>query len=125
MAFSITDQVTEPGVIKQMLEELNVKTHVLGTDLEAFMKEKGIQSKELDGVWVWLDTTVSDELKAEGEARDIVRKIQEERKKLGTGMADHVKVTLPAWPEAFTEYIKTNALVDTLTKGEAISVERV
>lgn len=53
-----------------------------------------------------------------GEARDIVRKIQEERKKLGTKLDEKVNVSLPAWPKEFEEEIKRKALVNLLSKGE-------
>lgn len=54
----------------------------------------------------------------EGQAREIVRKIQEERKKIGTDLDERVAVTLEAWPAAFEDYIKKNALVTSLAKGE-------
>jgi len=124
--FSIPEKsIDSAGVLSQLLEELNVKTLIAPEKSDAFMKQHGVQSKEIDGVWIWLDTTISPELQAEGEARDIVRKIQEERKKMGTGMADHVTVTLPAWPATFTDYIKTNALADTITKGETFGVTKI
>ncbi len=65
-----------------------------------------------------LDLTLTPELKAEGDARDIVRLIQDERKKLGTSLDEHVAVFLENWPAEFEEYIKRQALVSELTKGE-------
>jgi isoleucyl-tRNA synthetase len=53
-----------------------------------------------------------------GIAREIVRQIQEERKKLGTSLDEKVDVVLPEWPGRFEGYIKRNALVNTLTRGE-------
>ena len=64
-----------------------------------------------------LDTKITPVLKAEGEARDIVRQIQEERKKLGTSLDEKVDVALENWPVEFEEYIKKNALVNNLSKG--------
>ncbi|MDP3955044.1 MAG: DUF5915 domain-containing protein, partial [bacterium] len=58
------------------------------------------------------------ELKAEGQAREIVRKIQEERKKLGTKLDEKIDVTLEDWPEKFTEYIKKETLISFISKGE-------
>lgn len=66
-----------------------------------------------------LDTeTMTPELKALGEARDIVRLIQDERKKLGTKLDEKVNVLLPNWPSEHENYIKKNALVNELSKGE-------
>jgi isoleucyl-tRNA synthetase len=59
-----------------------------------------------------------------GAARELVRSIQEERKKLGTAMDDKVNVTLEDWPTEFEEYIKRNALINSLTKG-SFKVEKV
>jgi len=44
--------------------------------------------------------------------------IQDERKKLETSLDEKVDIVLESWPEAFEEYIKNNALVNSLTKGE-------
>jgi len=66
---------------------------------------------------VTLDTTLTDELILEGKAREIIRKIQEERKKLGTELDEKVSVTLEEWPKKFEEYIKQQALVARLQKG--------
>ncbi len=65
-----------------------------------------------------LDTNLTPQLKAEGQARDIVRKIQEERKNLGTKLDDKVDVWLPLWPKEFEQEIKNKALVNSLSKGE-------
>jgi len=67
---------------------------------------------------VTLDTTtMTPELKALGEARDIVRLIQEERKKLETKLDEKVDVILEDWPVEHEAYIKKNALVASLSKG--------
>lgn len=65
-----------------------------------------------------IDFNLTPELIAEGEARDIVRKIQQERKVLGTSLSERVNVSLPNWPEEFENEIKRKALVNNLTKGE-------
>lgn len=60
-----------------------------------------------------------------GLARDIIRKIQEERKKIGTSMDEKVNVTLEGWPKEFEDEIKRKALIKTLTKSETFSVSRI
>ena len=62
-------------------------------------------------------TSVSNQDTEGGMAREIVRQIQEERKKLGTRLDEKVDVTLPQWPERLTDYIKRNALVNSLKEG--------
>ncbi len=60
-----------------------------------------------------------------GKARDIIRKIQEERKKLGTSLDEKVDVVIDAWPKEFTEEIKKKTLIRTLAKGETFKVSRI
>lgn len=104
---SLSEQLTQ--LIK---DEVNIKEVVFG------------KKSEKEDISVVLDTNITPELKAEGEARDLVRQIQDERKKLGTDLAEKVDVVLESWPEAFEEYIKTNALVNSLTKG-AFAIKRL
>lgn len=60
-----------------------------------------------------------------GQVRDIIRKIQAERKTLGTTYDEKVNVVLPEWPEEFADEIKKQALVENLEKGEEFSVSRI
>ena len=76
------------------------------------------------GKAIGLDTKINPVLKAEGEAREIMRSIQDARKELGTRLDELVEVTLPSWPEEFEEEIKKKALAVSITKGE-FKVERV
>lgn len=93
-----------------ILDELNVKQ---------------IEFKEGKGeTKVTLDLKLTDELIAEGQVRELIRKIQEERKKLETSLDERVNVTLESWPEKYTDYIKKQALVNTLQQGE-FSVKRL
>jgi len=63
-------------------------------------------------------TFTEESLKAEGEAREIVRMIQEERKKIGTELDEKVNVLLESWPEEFENYIKKKTLVNSISKGD-------
>jgi isoleucyl-tRNA synthetase len=94
-----------------ILEEINVKKIIFSG-----------KDKQLT---VTLDTKLTDELKAEGEAREIIRQIQEKRKKLGTALNDKILVELPSWPDKFTEYIKQKTLISDLKKGDTLKVTKV
>jgi len=59
-----------------------------------------------------------------GLARDIVRKIQEERKNLQTQPNDKVTVTIPFWPKEHEAYIKRKALVSKILEAEKFSVTK-
>jgi len=84
---------------KVLMDEVNVKNIKLG-------------KKELE-----LDTKLTPELIAEGTMRDLVRKIQEERKNLGTKLDEMVNVVLPDWPVKFEDEIKKRALVAKISRG--------
>lgn len=85
-------------------DELNVK------DLE-YTKGDG-------DLWVDFDTELTHELIAEGQAREIIRKIQDERKRLETEPQEKVSVTIEEWPESFEEEIKRKTLTTSLHKGD-------
>ena len=84
---------------------------------------KNVQWKKTAGeLVVELDLKLTQDLQNEGEARKIIRKIQEARKKAGTEMSEQVVVTLPEWPASFEDEIKQKALVKEIHKGEKIEV---
>ncbi len=95
---------------KIIADELNVK--------EVVYEKSEVKATDESGFKVNLDTHLTPELEAEGEFRDLIRKIQDERKKLGTGLNERIDVFLPAWPESFTEEMKKRALIDNLSMGE-------
>jgi len=71
-----------------------------------------------------LDITITSALKAEGQARDLIRQIQAERKKIGTKLDEKIEVQLPDWPRDYEDEIKRKALVGKLTKGDEFKVIR-
>ncbi len=54
-----------------------------------------------------LDTHLTEDLKAEGEAREIMRQIQGLRRKAALEITQEVSVTLPSWPEKWQTEIET------------------
>ena len=95
--FSIDDN------LKQLIkEELNVKDVVVNPG-----------SGELRGEF---DTKLTPELKSEGEARELIRSIQELRKEKGCKLDDRISIEAPAWPEAFTQLIKNETLAGEINK---------
>lgn len=55
---------------------------------------------------VELDTQLTEELKAEGEARELMRNIQKLRKKAGLQVGQEVTVQAPEWPEEWESEIQ-------------------
>ncbi|RJQ26867.1 isoleucine--tRNA ligase [Candidatus Parcubacteria bacterium] len=57
-----------------------------------------------------------------GEAREIIRLIQGERKKIGTKLDEKVDVYLEKWPKKFEQEIKRKALVESLIESSHFKV---
>jgi isoleucyl-tRNA synthetase len=74
-------------------------------------------------IQVKLDTTLTPELRAEGEARELIRQIQNLRKKSGCQLDEKIIVEAPAWPENFTDYIKQKTLATELKVGPMLKVD--
>lgn len=99
-------------------EELNIKKITYGFYKDVVNDKTKVEFAE----GAFIDLTITQALAAEGQARDIIRKIQEERKKLGTAIDGKVDVVLPEWPKAFEEEIKKKALAQNLIQGAEFTV---
>jgi len=77
------------------------------------------------GGFVVLDVALTDELRAEGYARDVVRAVQDERKKAGLQVSDRIRLALivPAEQasavEAHLELIARETLAQNPVTGES------
>lgn len=91
---------------------------------ELNVKEVELLSGEGD-LTIELDTNITPELKAEGEARELVRLIQEKRKEAQTRLNESIIIFLPSWPKEFEDYIKRETLSIEIKKGDEIKVQRV
>lgn len=97
--------INKPEWSSILTEELNVKGAELGTDIEI----------------VALDTEISEDLKLEGMAREIIRFIQEMRKEAGYEVDNRIKVRysgLSAVFEKFGDMISKEILADELKEGK-------
>mgnify|MGYP002624401150 FL=1 len=88
-----------------LLDEVNVKKWNV-------TRGKTLESK--------LDTEITPELEEEAKARELIRKIQEERRDKGVELRDKVKVTSPWLPEnkELLERVKTKTLATDLSQGK-------
>lgn len=73
---------------------------------------------------VSLDAKITPTLKAEGEARDIIRDIQVARKEANCALDEKVIVLLKSWPKEFEEEIKRQTLASKLEKAESLQIKR-
>jgi isoleucyl-tRNA synthetase len=71
-----------------------------------------------------LETKITLELAAEGKARDLIRQIQELRKRAGCKLDEKVIVYTPTWPKGFEDYIKQKTLAKKLSSGKKPRVVR-
>jgi isoleucyl-tRNA synthetase len=78
-----------------------------------------------DSLTVSLDTQITPALKAEGEARELVRQIMDLRKQAKTAVSEKVVVELPYWPTEFETYIKTKVLAESLKLGPELKLIRM
>ena len=76
------------------------------------------------GARIRLDTKISAKLKAEGQAREIIRQIQQARKEAGCDLSEKVTVKLPDWPKEFEEFIKRETLAKKLIKSSKLKIIR-
>ena len=111
--------------VRQPLQKFTISNiqYSISNELQSLLKDE-LNVKEVEFIngegelKVEFDTNLTQELKDEGEARGIVRMIQEERKRLGCGLKEEVEAILPSWPESFSDYIKKETLVNKIEKGD-------
>ncbi len=88
-----------------------------------FKGKEGYDVQSEEGVSVALDTVLTDELKKEGYARDIIRTIQELRKEANYNVDDRIYISIEAMGEiaeavtGFADYIKAETLSDELQQS--------
>lgn len=99
-------------LMQVLLDELNVK------------KGKLMETKE--ETHIFLDTTITPELKMEGDARKLIRQIQVRRREKGCRIDERVSLVLPVvyktLPEALLIEIKRETLAHTLEWGDQLLV---
>jgi isoleucyl-tRNA synthetase len=108
-AVTIAERPLDPQLENILLEELNIKS----------ARYQG------EGGELALDTEISEELKLEGLARDLVRKIQELRKQSGFAVQDRIRLfyqgdgILAEALERWRDYIATETLAVAVARGGA------
>lgn len=100
----------------------------LSLDLQRLIKEElNLESLQLtkgDTTTITLDTALTPELIAKGEARGVIRQIQEARREAGCRLDETVAVVLPGWPEQYYDLICQKTLASKLIKGNSLRIDR-
>jgi len=128
-------QALTPEQINQLdtLGVLNIE--ISGNTITLSQADVEISSQDIEGwlvanangITVALDISISDELKEEGIARELVNRIQNIRKDSGFEVTDKIKVSLQKNPDlekavkANETYIKSETLTETLVFVETIN----
>jgi isoleucyl-tRNA synthetase len=121
----------EAGIkVRQPLAKLKVKSQKLKIELIDLIKDE-VNVKEVvadlkEGVV--LDTTITEELKAEGLVRDFVRSIQVKRKEMGLTPKDKIRVTYSENQEIVSKYadqIKKQVIAEELIFGGELKIEKI
>ena len=121
--------------INQLDKEGSIDIVIAGNSITLSLEDVEISSQDIEGwlvansngITVALDITISDELKQEGIARELVNRIQNIRKDSGFEVTDKIKVHLQKNAElenavkANETYIKSETLTETLVFEESIS----
>lgn len=101
-------------------------------DIEIYSEDVPGWSVANEGVLtVALDLTITEELRIEGVAREVVRSIQQLRKDSGLEITDRIRVVIPATDDnkaclaTLKEYIATQVLANSIVaEGEELVVEK-
>jgi isoleucyl-tRNA synthetase len=115
--------------INQLDKEGSIDVVISGNNINLSLEEVVISSQDIEGwlvanangITVALDITISEELRQEGIARELVNRIQNLRKDSGFEVTDKIKVYLQTnidlenAVKANESYIKSETLTETLT----------
>ena len=71
------------------------------------------------------DWEITAQLKEEGEARELIRLIQEKRKEAGVSFDELIIAHLPSWPKNFERLIKQETLTRELILSNKISIKKL
>jgi isoleucyl-tRNA synthetase len=100
--------------VKLRPEDVEVTTH----------PRAGYSLSEMDGILVGISTVLTDELAKEGLARDLIRRIQNQRKEADFNISDEIEIYYDAGQrlteafETFEDYICAETLSASIHKGE-------
>ncbi len=79
--------------------------------LVTYLAKEGMAVMSDGNIVVAIDTTITDELYKEGIARDVVRSVQDARKKIGCEISDKISIDIKGdFPEEWKEYLYQETL---------------
>ena len=95
---------------KILAEELNIKA-------VEYQKSSSSEPK------VELDTRITRQLAQEGEARELIRQVQQLRKEQNLTLADKTRIEAPNWPKAYEGMILLGTASVKISRGDKLKVK--
>jgi len=124
-----TNQISTRQPLAKLTISTNQKLDLSENLLEIVKNELNVKEIEIikssDNLTVSLDLNLTDELKAEGEARDLIRSIQSLRKEANLDLKDKVKVFAPEWSKMFEQEILSKTLAVSIEKSSELKIEKI
>lgn len=137
----IVRKIVEAGHAKRkevgikLRQPLSALTYQLSTRLDADLEQiltdelnvKKVEFKKSskNEPEVELDTKITPELKEEGEARELIRMVQQKRKEQNLTLADKTKIEAPYWPKEYEKQILKSTTSTSISKGMEIKVLKI
>ena len=132
------------GMSQEQIAELEEKEHLpltldTGEQVTVDLEDIEIFSQDIPGwsvanegtLTVALDLTITEDLRLEGVARELIRSIQTLRKDSGFDITDRIRVTIPENEDnrtclsKFSDYIASQVLADSITLGSELKVSKI
>ncbi|MHC1584741.1 MAG: isoleucine--tRNA ligase [Candidatus Syntropharchaeia archaeon] len=115
----VSEKLIEEGIFSFELDGERIEITPEDVEMESIEKE-GYSVAEADGISLFLNTQITDELKEEGLVRDIVRRIQDMRKEMDLEYTTEIEVsyygdeTTRKAMERFRDYVMEETLATSL-----------
>jgi isoleucyl-tRNA synthetase len=124
-----TQQISTRQPLAKLTIASNQKINLSNELLEIIKTEINVKNIEIisskDNLVVTLDTNITPKLKAEGDARDLIRSIQSLRKEANLDLKDKINIFAPSWPENFEDEIKSKTLAESISKSDQLKIEKI
>jgi isoleucyl-tRNA synthetase len=113
--------------VRQPLQKLTADTRKLKAELLELIKDEVNVKEVAQGEFI-LDTAITEELKKEGEARDILRAVQDMRKVAGLAPKDRAVLAVSAADAAYEMHVgmlMKSANIERMEKGDTTHVRKM
>ncbi len=127
LALRMQKSETEQQIkIRQPLAELVYPGEKLPEFYEQIIADEVNVKNVMNGPELMLDKTLTEELKREGYARDLIRAVQAARKHAGLQVDDQIKLSLSvATPEGYADLIKSEVNATEITQNQNYSHDEI